>query len=268
LRFLANRHKIAGADVQLALTYDNVDPEYCNIVGQPETVFIASLNALNEWDITTSANTAGVEIEMSVQIGSGPGGGSYGDFAFQSSGFNLNVLPIELLSFDASPKNYKVETSWITASETNNDFFTVERSADASLFTPVGTIAGAGSSHHTRSYDFTDERPLPGISYYRLKQTDFDGASTYSDVKAVFFESADGFSLELAYRNENELSLVYKSISPYVLVEIFDVLGKRVYSELAQNYGGRSVLPVNLNRGAYVVRISNGKSSDSEKFFW
>ena len=260
---------ITGEDVRLALKYQNVASNYCNVVNNPELMRIASLNAINNWDITASSpDAAEGEVVMDVLIGAEATGGSYGDFAFQSSGLNLNVLPIELLSFNAKPNDSKVETTWITASEINNDFFTVERSADATLFNSIATVQGAGSSHHMRSYEFTDERPLPGISYYRLRQTDFDGSSTYSDVKAVFFESAAGFSLELAYRNENELNLIYKSISPYILVEIYDVLGKRVYTELAQNYGGRSVLPVNLNRGAYVVRISNGESSDSGKFFW
>ena len=260
---------ITGEDVRLALKYQNVASNYCNVVNNPELMRIASLNAINNWDITASSpDAAEGEVVMDVLIGAEATGGSYGDFAFQSSGLNLNVLPIELLSFNAKPNDSKVETTWITASEINNDFFTVERSADATLFNSIATVQGAGSSHHMRSYEFTDERPLPGISYYRLRQTDFDGSSTYSDVKAVFFESAAGFSLELAYRNENELNLVYKSISPYVLIEIYDVLGKRVYTELAQNYGGRSVLPVNLNRGAYVVRISNGESSDSGKIVW
>src|SRR6185503_20327710 len=73
----------------------------------------------------------------------------------------------------------------VTASENNNSFFTVERSSDAQTFYPVEKIDGAGNSAHTLYYSALDKNPLPGISYYRLRQTDFDGSSRLSDIIAV-----------------------------------------------------------------------------------
>lgn len=257
-----------GGNVQLALKYTNDDTDYCNVVNDETFMRIASLNPSNNWDLTDSGNS-GDEIVMGVEITAPSTGGTYGDFAFSSTGGALlNVLPIELLFFDAEAIRSTVVTKWSTSTETNNDFFTVERSADAQVFRPIANIDGAGTSHSTRHYSYVDENPLPGVSYYRLKQTDFDDMFSYSDIRAVTFEGEDGFDLTLVYRNESALNLVYKSTSPIVLVEIFDVLGKRLFAENAENFGGRSVLDVNLRRGAYVVRISSGENSDTMKMVW
>ncbi|NEN25720.1 T9SS type A sorting domain-containing protein [Cryomorpha ignava] len=250
-----------SASANVTLTYGNTP---CNV--------ITDLSYLNmaKWDgLSWEYPVVGVDPLIPGEISSTTPFPTFSDFVLASTGgAQINVLPIQLTSFTAKPENYKVQTAWTTETETNNAFFTVERSADARVFQGIGEVTGAGTSHTPKDYTFTDEKPLPGVSYYRLKQTDFDGIFTHSAIKAVSFTETDGFSLELTYRDENELNLVYKSISPYILVEIFDVLGKRVFTEVAENYGGRSVVPLNLNRGVYVVRISNGKASDSAKTIW
>lgn len=105
-------------------------------------------------------------------------------------------LPVELLSFTAKPiDNNKVVCKWATASETTNDFFTVEKSTDAISFTTTGKIDGAGYSSVITNYSFTDEHPYNGVSYYRLKQTDFNGAFTYSQTAAVQFKTTSNLSV-------------------------------------------------------------------------
>lgn len=97
-----------------------------------------------------------------------------------------SALPIELLKFDAKRKERFVDLIWETASEKNNNFFTVERSIDGLFFTPIGNLSGAGNSSYTKKYKLIDSSPvLDKISYYRLKQTDFDGTYTYSDIVSV-----------------------------------------------------------------------------------
>lgn len=96
------------------------------------------------------------------------------------------ALPIELISFEAKLNNRQVDIHWATASEQNNDFFTIERSADGLNWEIVTTAAGAGNSIYRIDYAAYDSRPLSGISYYRLKQTDFDGAFEYSNIVSVF----------------------------------------------------------------------------------
>lgn len=96
------------------------------------------------------------------------------------------ALPIELISFDASLNNNNVDLYWATASEYNNDFFTIERSTDGLNWEHVTIVSGAGNSTQRLDYYIQDSRPLSGISYYRLKQTDFDGAFEYSNIVSVF----------------------------------------------------------------------------------
>ncbi|TVQ20351.1 MAG: hypothetical protein EA361_00165, partial [Bacteroidetes bacterium] len=96
-----------------------------------------------------------------------------------------NPLPVEWLSFTAQPAGGEVLLSWQTATETNNDFFTVLRSSDGEHFQSLGRLSGAGNSNQVNSYTFTDVAPLSGVNYYRVRQTDFDGQYDYSQTLAV-----------------------------------------------------------------------------------
>ncbi|HMN05640.1 MAG TPA: hypothetical protein PKD45_07925 [Flavobacteriales bacterium] len=97
-----------------------------------------------------------------------------------------STLPIRLVSFTAVPEGSAILTQWTTASEEDNAFFTVERSSDGRSFQSLGTIPGAGNSIAMLHYAWRDEHPLQGmVGYYRLRQTDTNGASTLSPVVAV-----------------------------------------------------------------------------------
>jgi hypothetical protein len=126
----------------------------------------------------TSGNTVAGSLTSSGSIS------SFSPFSLSSS-TSENPLPITLIDFSATNVNDEVLVNWSTASETNNDYFVVEASADAVNFSEVGRVKGAGNSNAILNYSLTDEQPLQGISYYRLKQVDFNGAYTYSDVQVV-----------------------------------------------------------------------------------
>ena len=103
-------------------------------------------------------------------------------------GFDLcgvTPLPIHLLSFTAKAVGHDVLLEWSTATEQNNDHYTIEKSRDGQSFEEVVRVNGAGNSVSTQSYDAVDHHPYTGESYYRLKQTDTDGAYTYSDLVTV-----------------------------------------------------------------------------------
>jgi len=126
----------------------------------------------------TSGNTVAGSLTSSGSIS------SFSPFSLSSS-TSENPLPITLIDFSATNVNDEVLVNWATASETNNDYFVVEASADALNFSEVGRVKGAGNSNAILNYSLTDVQPLQGISYYRLKQVDFNGAFTYSDVQVV-----------------------------------------------------------------------------------
>ncbi len=101
-------------------------------------------------------------------------------------------LPVKLLYFDALSKDGQVQLKWATGQEVNNDYFQVERSADGQAFLPLSNpVPGVGTTEELQRYELMDESPLPGLSYYRLKQVDFDGRFEYSDVLSVQMETVD-----------------------------------------------------------------------------
>jgi hypothetical protein len=94
-------------------------------------------------------------------------------------------MPISLLSFDVNKKGENVLLEWVTLSETNNDYFTIEKSTDGFNFKEIGVVKGSGNSNKKMYYNFTDVNPKIGINYYRLKQTDFDGKFEYFQTAAI-----------------------------------------------------------------------------------
>jgi hypothetical protein len=109
---------------------------------------------------------------------------------------NYIPLPVELLSFTAQASDdMSVLLRWQTASEVNNDYFSVERSKDGEHFDKVAVLDGAGNSSTEQNYSFQDEKLPAGILYYRLRQTDFDGQFTLSQTIAVNTGIRYGFSI-------------------------------------------------------------------------
>jgi hypothetical protein len=104
---------------------------------------------------------------------------SFSPFAVASTS---SPLPVELKSFTGRWLGRLVQLEWITASELNNDYFEVERSTDGQEFSVLGRVDGSGTVNTEMHYSFIDEDPLPGISYYRLRQVDFNGSHEYSRV--------------------------------------------------------------------------------------
>lgn len=112
-----------------------------------------------------------------------------GDFRITTTNATSTPLPIELISFDVKSVNTGVEIEWVTASELNNDFFTVERGATVEELEAIMEVKGKGTSTKKSFYKLLDPMPLAGQSYYRLKQTDFDGTVTYSELKTIKIET-------------------------------------------------------------------------------
>ena len=125
---------------------------------------------------------------------------SFGAFTFSSTNASVS-LPVELTNFTAEIVNDRTLVSWQTASEINNDYFTVERSADGQYFEGLGTVGGSGNTTNANSYNYTDEYPLSGTSFYRLRQTDYDGK----------FEIFEPVSLNFKGMNSEFLSLIHIS---------------------------------------------------------
>ncbi len=103
-------------------------------------------------------------------------------------GFPPATLPVDLVSFLAKKSGEKVFCDWITASESNSDYFTVERSADGITYDSLSSLIAHGNTTKYNFYHYEDEKPLHGHSYYRLRQTDFNGKSIHASPMHVYFD--------------------------------------------------------------------------------
>ena len=167
----------------------------------------------------------------------------------------------------------KQQLEWVTATEINNDFFTLERSQDGKSFEEIGKVKGAGNSSQILNYNFTDEHPNSGVSYYRLKQTDYDGQYAYSDL-VPFMSGKSNFEFANIVANSKEQTLsVYLNNGRDEIVNysLNDALGKVVYSGSHPAQKGISILHLDgsiLQSGIYYITVSNRQSSISRKLYY
>lgn len=183
---------------------------------------------------------------------------------------NNSVLPVELLSFTAEKEGGNVLLSWSTASEVNNDYFTIEKSYDYNNWEEVTFVNGMGNTnqHNYYSYQVNSE---DAKVYYRLKQTDFDGAIEYVGVLTVVpelsntNESLELISLETA---SGQLQLVINSgTNTIAKLVVYNLQGCNVYdsnTELAEG-ATFTTIPANIGKGMYVLNISNGFKTITKK---
>ncbi len=120
-----------------------------------------------------------------------------------SSQNGIAPLPVKLISFDGAINNGKVDLTWVTATETDNAYFILERSADAKSWNNITKMDGAGTTRYNTTYNYTDELPAAGMNYYRLKQVDANGAATYSRIIAVKAEDHASANTITLYPNPN-----------------------------------------------------------------
>lgn len=178
-------------------------------------------------------------------------------------------LPIELLYFEGEMVGEDNLLTWATASEKNNDFFTLERSRNGIDFEVLVVVPGAGTSTTTLNYDRFDYDPFNGISYYRLKQTDFDGQYTYSQTIALSRTMEEAMLSEL-FPNPANNSVNFELNTPKsgkVQVELFDNAGRLISSSMFDAHVGSNNFQLDLShlaRGVYstVIRFEHLEKSE------
>ncbi|MBL0328880.1 MAG: immunoglobulin domain-containing protein [Bacteroidetes bacterium] len=255
-------NRLGSIDANVTLSWDTYS---CGVTSLPDL-------AIARWDGsmwkdhgnggTTGTTTNGTIITSGAVT-------SFSPFTLASRLAGVNPLPIELLNFTAAfnSKN-NVEIKWVTSSETNNDYFTIERSADGFSFEEIDVIDGAGNSTVTINYSTIDYAPLSGVSYYRLKQADFDGAVTYSQIISVEKSSSD-FDLVYTFASESELTLFFNCESTCIVsFDLFDLMGKKVVSKTNVSIAENSKISIptdNLSKGIYLIKASDGKKLVSKK---
>ena len=188
------------------------------------------------------------------------GGTPSSDFDFQvevmgAALSNYSALPIELTSFTAECDKKQVNIKWEVATQTNNDYFTIERAVDGKNFENIGTIKGAGNSSQTMNYTFVDTDPVAEAAYYRLKQTDYNGKSETFSPLYVTCDDAIGFSVK-ANSNQMNDEIIYLTVNgaknENVLIILTDIFGRNVCSKI-----------ISENSDSYLTTLSPGQKLTS-----
>lgn len=175
---------------------------------------------------------------------------------------NVTPLPITLVSFNAELNDHRtVDLQWVTASETNNDHFTVERSSDLNSWTPVSTVQGAGNSNSLLHYVSEDQTPMQGVNYYRLKQTDLDGAFTYSDIRSVLVEQ--GAEITLFPNPAKDQVVINRGGNATIMIS--NTLGQALSLEQVVSENSTQVSVSGLPAGSYFVTILENGERISKK---
>ncbi|MFH1003893.1 MAG: T9SS type A sorting domain-containing protein [Bacteroidota bacterium] len=216
---------------------------------------------------TTGDVTAGTVVTNGVVT-------SFSPFTLAST-TEENPLPIELLSFTAQLNGTQVALKWVTASEMNNDYFTIERaitpSPNGEGWSEIGTVKGTGNSNTILNYVFYDKHPYTGTSYYRLKQTDYDGKFTYSQIVAVHIGTIDIISI---YPNPSDDGYIQYTVASEkgcnINVKVIDMLGREVISTeefIEKGVTAKKISTAGMGPGNYLLRITNGKEEKVQRQF-
>lgn len=154
-----------------------------------------------------------------------------------------NVLPVEVNSFRATPlPNNTVKLDWMTESERNNDFFSIEQSTDGGDWNKIGEVKGAGNSLTQLAYEWTDFTPTNGLSYYRLQQTDYDGNSTYLDPVSVLREEKTNGKLSVSPNPARDHFVIHASDDDASELTFTDLLGRDISGQLELTYANGEIL--------------------------
>jgi hypothetical protein len=184
-----------------------------------------------------------------------------------SGSLSETALPVEFVSFTGTARDGSTYLEWATATETENDYFEIERSFEGVAFTAIGRVAGAGDSRTMLHYAFQDEQPGSGTTYYRLKQVDYDGSFAYSDIISVQSDGNSEFNLKLtpnpAFGN---VVVMTKPYERETTVGLLDLSGRMLRRwTMPPTVGSISLNIRDLPQGTYVIRTVSGNESHIAK---
>ncbi|WPP50100.1 T9SS type A sorting domain-containing protein [Catalinimonas niigatensis] len=185
------------------------------------------------------------------------GTNSFSSFVVHT-GEDNTTLPVSFLYFQGQALDNTVELNWATSSETNNDYFEIERSGNELDFKPIAQVKGAGNSINNLEYIWVDDRPQSGASYYRLKQVDFDGQYSYSKIITVTMSAVEEAVVLYPNPTKGQVYLYLEKDPGDVLpdISVLDLRGRKLQVNVKQESKNKFVFDINhLSSGTYLVEI-------------
>ncbi|MEO6541901.1 MAG: metallophosphoesterase [Ferruginibacter sp.] len=174
---------------------------------------------------------------------------------------SVGTLPVVITSFTATLNQNKVSLDWATSQEINNSHFTLERSGDGVNFNFLAKVYGIGNSNTATNYKFIDGAPVNGVNYYRLSQTNIDGATKYFDIKTVTYRSNKDFYSAIYNTGKNKVNVnITSSKSDNIAMQVIDMQGKTVmqFNIAVQNGSAVKQLTI-VPSGIYLIKLVNTK---------
>lgn len=206
----------------------------------------------------TDVNDTWDEAEWDVFADSGPTGGTTCPnlVVAAQNVIDMNpgqsALPVELTSFEVRTIDTDNVLVWKTASELNNDHFSIERSQDGQNYTSIGKVEGNGTTNRMLTYSFSDEAPKSGVNFYRLKQVDYDGKFAYSGIVQAFNTAKQ----TRVFPTVTDAS-VQVEVSQDATVQVVDITGKPVINSTIEK--GINQLDLSqLTAGQYMIQVIQG----------
>jgi hypothetical protein len=179
-------------------------------------------------------------------------------------------LPIELVQFDAVKESAAVKLKWTTKSEKNTDKFIIQRSHDMNTWTEICSVKASGNSSVDKFYDCTDDAPLIGTSYYRLKIIDTDRSFTYSDVKTMDFAHGKGHVVIHPNPAHDKLTINYVGDGSATGFVITDVHGRiQMKDPQLKVDGDKNTATIDISRllpGVYFIVVTDNGIKETKKF--
>jgi V8-like Glu-specific endopeptidase len=183
------------------------------------------------------------------------------------------IIPVELTSFSVTAYDDYAEISWITATETNNAGFAIERTSGLeTVWNEIAFVNGSGTTTETQAYSYVDRQLNVGTYNYRIKQIDYDGSYSYSNEVEVIILSPDNFTLFQNYPNPFNPSTTIKFTIPVdaqVQLNVYSTLGEKVAEifngNLTGGYHEMSFDAASLTSGIYFYRLESNEFVDSKK---
>jgi len=241
---------------------------------------LPAIQVESDFDISGDIYTGTTGNEEMISITDLPDGSDYNITATDPSGCTTIIsgtitcekkLPVELIAFSGEATENGNLLKWITASEIENDFFTIDHSLDGINYSPLKAIDGSGTTTEAKSYNFLDRNAANGTTYYRLSQTDFDGTTSIEGI--VIITRGESIGVNIAGINPvpfiDELNIQLSSEENiFVRFSLTDLSGKLMLRNEYNLISGLTVVSLDTElfaTGLYLLRIETESGSIVKK---
>jgi hypothetical protein len=249
---------VAGSDDGLTITVSTPD---LSAFAVATNLRLVGWNG-TQWIDLSGAATASGNSENSTLSGTIPVGSAITAISIGSVSF---ILPVQFVSFTVTTNDCHPVVRWSTATEDNNDHFEVQRSHDGSGFVVIASLQGAGNSTTLQQYEYIDLNPIPGNNFYRIRQVDRDGNSSYTQIKSILIDC--GSQTIKVYPTVSRTTVTVQLPEAYknARLSLVDITGRQINVAIQGNNRQRTVYLNDLPAAQYFLLIINDSETQTFK---